>query len=150
MKLNEFTAQPGATKVAYRKGRGAGSGSGKTAGRGHKGQKSRSGGGVRWGFEGGQIPYFRRVPKRGFNNKRFAKKYVVLPLDRLNVFEDGDTVDMETLKAKGVVSFAHNIDGIKLMAAREEFNKKLIVKVAKVTDGAKKQIEQAGGTIEEV
>ncbi|HHX37598.1 MAG TPA: 50S ribosomal protein L15 [Clostridiaceae bacterium] len=150
MKLNEFTANPGATKVAYRKGRGAGSGNGKTAGRGHKGQKARSGGGVRPGFEGGQIPYFRRVPKRGFNNKRFAKRYVTLPLDRLNVFADGDTVDMQALKEKGVVAFAHTVDGIKLLAAREEFNKKLTVKVAKVTSGAKEQIEQAGGTVEEV
>ena len=99
MKLNEFTAQPGATKVAYRKGRGAGSGSGKTAGRGHKGQKSRSGGGVRWGFEGGQIPYFAGA-RCGFNNKRFAKKIRSLTAERLNVFEDGDTVDMETLKPK--------------------------------------------------
>ncbi len=150
MKLNALTAIPGATQKAYRKGRGAGSGNGKTAGRGHKGQNARSGGGVRPGFEGGQIPYFRRVPKRGFNNTRFAKKYVAIPVDRLNVFEAGDVVDMASLEAKGVVSFPHNIDGIKLLAGTSELSKKLTVKVAKVTAGAKEQIEKAGGSIEEV
>lgn len=149
MKLNDFRAIPGAAKPAYRKGRGAGSGNGKTAGRGHKGQKARSGGGVRLGFEGGQIPYFRRVPKRGFNNARFAKQFVTLPLDRLEVFEDGAVVDMQTLSDRGVVSFSHNIDGIKILAARGEFTKKLTVKAAKVTAGARAQIEKAGGQVEE-
>lgn len=149
MKLNEFTTVPG-TKTAFRKGRGHGSGNGKTAGRGHKGQKSRSGGGVRPGFEGGQMPYFRRVPKRGFNNKRFAMEYVTLPLDRLQVFEDGTVVDQQLLQESGVVSFHHRIDGIKILAARGEFTKKLTVKAAKFTAGAKEQIEKAGGTTEEV
>lgn len=150
MKLNSFTAIPGATREAYRKGRGAGSGNGKTAGRGHKGQNARSGGGVRPGFEGGQIPFFRRVPKRGFNNKRFAKKYVTLPLDRLEVFEDGTVVDLKMLESAGVVSFPHHVDGLKLLAAKGDFTKKLTVKVAKITSGAKEQVEKVGGTVEEV
>jgi large subunit ribosomal protein L15 len=149
MKLNEFTAVPGA-KTAFRKGRGHGSGNGKTAGRGHKGQKARSGGGVRPGFEGGQMPYFRLVPKRGFNNTRFATKYVTLPLDRLQVFEDGTVVDQKLLAESGVVTFNHQIDGVKILAASGEFNKKLTVRVAKFTAGAKAQIENAGGTAEEV
>lgn len=150
MKLNTLTAVPGATQKAYRKGRGAGSGNGKTAGRGHKGQNARSGGGVRPGFEGGQIPYFRRVPKRGFNNARFAKKYVAITVDRLSAFNDGDVVDMAALKEKGIVAFPHNIDGIKVLAGSGDFSKKLTIKVAKATAGAKEQIEKAGGTVEEV
>ncbi len=149
MKLNEFTAAPGAARTAYRKGRGPGSGNGKTAGRGHKGQKARSGGGVRPGFEGGQTPYFRQVPKRGFNNKRFAKDYVVIPADRLNLFADGDVVDMESVRAKGVAKFSHDKDGIKIVAGKEALNKKLTVRGAKLTAGAREQIEKAGGSVEE-
>lgn len=149
MKLNQFTAIPGANTPAYRKGRGPGSGNGKTGGRGHKGQKARSGGGVRPGFEGGQTPLFRLIPKRGFNNKRFATNYVSIPLYRLDRFEEGEVVTQESLKAKGVIKFNKSIDGIKILGTGE-LNKKLHVKAAKFTATAKEKIEKAGGTTEEV
>lgn len=149
MKLNELKAIPGANTPAYRKGRGPGSGNGKTSGRGHKGQKARSGGGVRPGFEGGQTPLFRRIPKRGFNNKRFAAVYVTVPLSRLDRFEEGAVVDAESLKARGVVSFGKHIDGIKILG-NGELNKKLIVRASKFTASAKEKIEKVGGTAEEV
>lgn len=149
MKLNEFKAIPGANTQAYRKGRGPGSGNGKTGGRGHKGQKARSGGGVRPGFEGGQTPLFRLIPKRGFNNKRFATQYVEVTLSLLNRFEDGATVDQESLKALGIVKCNKSVDGIKVLGTGE-LTKKLTVKAAKFTVGAKEKIEKAGGTVEEV
>ena len=103
MKLNELSPAVGSTKEAYRKGRGHGSGNGKTAGRGHKGQKARSGGGTRIGFEGGQMPLARRIPKRGFNNI-FAKPLEIINLSALDKFEDGETVTAEALLAKGILS----------------------------------------------
>lgn len=149
MKLNELGPNKGANLQAYRKGRGAGSGNGKTAGRGHKGQKARSGGGVRWGFEGGQTPLFRRVPKRGFNNKNFATHYIELPVSRLNIFEDGTEVDLALLKERGVVKFSKAFDALKILGGGE-LTKKLTVSAAKFTSSAKQQIEQAGGTVREV
>lgn len=149
MKLNEFQAVAGAHTSPYRKGRGPGSGNGKTAGRGHKGQNARSGGGVRPGFEGGQMPLYRRLPKRGFNNSRFATKYITVPLVRLERFEDGTVVDADLLKKSGVVSFGKKHDGIKILGTGE-LTKKLTVKAAKFTVQAKEKIEKAGGTAEEV
>ncbi len=149
MKLNNFTANPATATKAYRKGRGPGSGNGKTAGRGHKGQKARSGGGVRVGFEGGQTPLFRRVPKRGFNNTRFATKYVELPITRLNVLEDGSVVDLASVKEAGIISFNHQVDGLKILGGGK-LEKKLHVKAAKFTASAKQAILDAGGQAEEV
>ena len=102
MKLHELSPAPGSVKDVFRKGRGAGSGNGKTAGKGHKGQNARSGGGVRIGFEGGQLPLYRKLPKRGFNN-RFATVYSIVNVKDLNSFEDGDTVNLEKLMAAGIV-----------------------------------------------
>lgn len=102
MKLHELSPAPGSAKAAFRKGRGNGSGSGKTAGKGHKGQNARSGGGVRPGFEGGQMPLQRRIPKRGFNNI-FATRYAAINVSALNVFEDGAVVDADAIVAKGIV-----------------------------------------------
>ncbi len=150
MKLNTISKVPGSSKPNYRKGRGAGSGNGKTAGRGHKGQKARSGGGVRPGFEGGQMPLFRRLPKRGFNNKRFAVKYLVLSVDRLNEFEDGSDVSFESVIAQGLASVSKAVDGGLKVIGNAELKKKLNVKAAKFTASAKEAIEKAGGTAEEV
>lgn len=150
MELNKLTANPGATKKAYRKGRGPGSGNGKTAGRGHKGQKARSGGGVRWGFEGGQTPLFRRLPKRGFNNTRFAKKFMEIPLSRLQQFEDGTVVDIDVIRESGLIKISEKYDGIKILGGSGEFNRKLTVRAAKFTASAKEAITQAGGQAEEV
>ena len=105
MKLHELSPAEGSVKPAWRKGRGPGSGNGKTAGKGHKGQNARSGGGVRPGFEGGQIPLYRKLPKRGFNN-RFAKEYAIVNLDALNSFNDGDTVNLEALMSCGKIKKA--------------------------------------------
>ncbi len=149
MKLNEMQANPGASPKAYRKGRGSGSGNGKTAGRGHKGQNARSGGGVRWGFEGGQTPLFRRLPKRGFNNKRFANNYIEISLGRLQQFEDGTVVDLDKIRESGLVKFNNNNDGIKILGGGE-FTRKLTVRAAKFTASAREAIEQAGGQAEEV
>ena len=144
MKLNELKPAEGSAKAAWRKGRGAGSGNGKTAGRGHKGQKARSGGGVRPGFEGGQIPLYRRLPKRGFNNK-FAKTYASLNVEALNQYEDGAVVDIETLIAEGVLK--NEFDGLKILG-RGEVTKKVTVKAVKFTASAKAKIEAAGGKAE--
>ncbi len=146
MQIHELSPMPGSTHVDKRKGRGHATGNGKTAGRGHKGQKARSGGGVRIGFEGGQMPLARRIPKRGFNNI-FAK-----PLDALNVsvleqFEDGDVVDAATLLAKGVLS--HCKYGVKFLG-EGELTKKLTVKAAAFSATAKEKIEAAGGKAEVV
>ena len=144
MKLHELSPAPGSNKNSYRKGRGAGSGNGKTAGKGHKGQNARSGGGVRPGFEGGQMPLARRLPKRGFNNI-FAVKYAAVNVSKLNQFEDGAVVDAQALKEAGIVKKA--MDGIKILG-NGEISKKLTVKAAKFTTSAKEKIEQAGGKAE--
>jgi len=149
MKLNELKASPGASKKAYRKGRGVGSGNGKTGGRGHKGQNSRAGGGVRPGFEGGQMPLYRRLPKRGFNNKRFAVVYIEVNVGDLDRFADGMTVDIATLAEAGVVSVPKVNEGIKILG-NGELTRKLTVKAKAFTSGAKEKIEKAGGTAEEV
>ena len=144
MKLHELSPAPGSTKEAYRKGRGSGSGNGKTAGRGHKGQKARSGGGVRPGFEGGQMPLQRRVPKRGFNNI-FALEFISINVDVLNQFEDGAVVDAETISKAGIVK--NTRDGIKILG-RGELTKKLTVIATAFSVTAKEKIEAAGGKAE--
>ena len=146
MKLHELTPAAGATKPAYRKGRGAGSGNGKTAGRGHKGQWARSGGGVRPGFEGGQMPLARRLPKRGFNNI-FGTTYATVNVEVLNRFEDGTEVTVELLLETGVISKA--LDGVKILG-NGELTKKLTVKAAAFSASAKEKIEAAGGKAEVV
>ena len=144
MKLNELSPAPGSKTEGKRKGRGAGTGNGKTAGRGHKGQNARSGGGVRPGFEGGQMPIYRRLPKRGFNNI-FAKKYTEINVSDLNKFEDGAVVDAALLKEAGVISKI--LDGV-VVLGRGEITKKITVKAARVTAGAAQKIEAAGGKVE--
>ena len=144
MKLHELSPAPGSVKDSFRKGRGAGSGNGKTAGRGHKGQKARSGGGVRPGFEGGQMPLQRRIPKRGFNNI-FASEYVSINVDVLNRFEDGAVVDAEAISKAGIVK--NTRDGIKILG-RGELTKKLTVVAAAFSATAKEKIEAAGGKAE--
>ncbi|MBQ3023329.1 MAG: 50S ribosomal protein L15 [Clostridia bacterium] len=144
MKLNELSPALGSKTEGKRKGRGAGSGNGKTAGRGHKGQNARSGGGVRPGFEGGQMPIYRRLPKRGFTNI-FAKKYTEINVSDLNKFEDGTVVDATLLKETGVISKI--LDGV-VVLGRGELTKKVTVKVARVTKGAAEKIEKAGGKVE--
>ena len=146
MKLHELSPAPGSKKAAWRKGRGAGSGNGKTAGRGHKGQNARTGGGVRPGFEGGQIPLYRRLPKRGFTNSLFKKEYAIINLETLDkLFNDGDTVSLETLLENGVVK--KELNGLKVLA-RGEITKKLTVKAAIFSAAAKEKIEAAGGKAE--
>lgn len=147
MKLNEMTSVGDAK--AFRKGRGPGSGNGKTSGRGHKGQNSRSGGGVRPGFEGGQMPLYRRLPKRGFNNKRFADHYIVINVGALEGFADGTTVDSVLLADTGLLSVPKVNDGIKVLG-NGELTKKLTVKAKSFSASAKEKIEKAGGTVLEV
>ncbi len=144
MRLDELKPSAGSTFKVKRVGRGIGSGNGKTAGKGHKGQNARSGGGVRPGFEGGQMPLYRRLPKRGFNNI-FAKKYVTINVEVLDRFEDGQEVTPELLKEVGVISKV--ADGVKFLG-RGEVTKKLTVKAAKFTESAKEKIEKAGGKAE--
>ena len=144
MKLNELSPAPGSKTEGKRKGRGAGTGNGKTAGRGHKGQNARSGGGVRPGFEGGQMPIYRRLPKRGFKNI-FANKYTEINVSDLNRFEDGTVVDAALLKETGVISKI--LDGV-VVLGRGEIEKKITVKAARVTKGAAQKIEAAGGKVE--
>ena len=146
MKLNELSPAVGSAKAAYRKGRGAGSGNGKTAGKGHKGQNARSGGGVRPGFEGGQLPLYRKLPKRGFKN-RFAVNYAIVNVDSLNKFENGAVVDLEALKATRLVR--KELDGLKILGSGE-LTKALTVKANVFSAAAKEKIEAAGGKIEEV
>ncbi len=147
MKLNELTSSGNAK--AFRKGRGVGSGNGKTAGRGHKGQNSRSGGGVRPGFEGGQMPLYRRLPKRGFNNTRFATDYIEINVSDLEKFADGTTVDSAVLADSGILSVSKVNDGIKVLGSGE-LTKKLVVKAKKFSASAKEKIENAGGSALEV
>ncbi len=146
MKLNELTPAAGSAKAAWRKGRGPGSGNGKTAGKGHKGQNARSGGGVRPGFEGGQLPLYRKLPKRGFNNK-FAVNYAIVNVSALNVFEDGAVVDLATLVEKRIVR--KPLDGLKVLG-NGELTKKITVKATVFSATAKEKIEAAGGKTEEV
>lgn len=144
MKLHSLKSSEGSTKNSYRKGRGHGSGNGKTAGKGHKGQNARSGGGVRPGFEGGQMPLYRRLPKIGFTNI-FATKYATINVSSLNSFEDGTEVTPELLKASGVLKSLK--DGVKILG-NGDLNKKLIVKASKFTKSAVEKIEAAGGKAE--
>jgi len=146
MKLNELTPAAGSKTVAKRKGRGIGTGNGKTGGKGHKGQKARSGGSIRPGFEGGQMPLQRRLPKRGFNNI-FALEYTTVNVERLNAFEDGAVVSAAELIAKGIINKER--DGVKFLG-RGEVTKKLTVRAAKFTESAKEKIEAAGGKAEVV
>ena len=149
MKLHELSPAAGSTKENFRKGRGAGSGNGKTAGKGHKGQNARSGGGVRPGFEGGQLPLYRKLPKRGFNNSRFAKEYTVVNVDVIEkLFNDGDVVDAEALLNKGVVS-GIAADGVKVLG-KGDLTKNLTVKAAVFSATAKEKIEAVGGKTEVV
>ncbi len=148
MKLHELSPAEGSVKAGFRKGRGPGSGNGKTAGKGHKGQNARSGGGVRPGFEGGQLPLYRKLPKRGFNNVRFGKKYVIVNVGTLNDnFNDGDVVDCATLLSNGII---HKVfDGVKVLG-EGEIAKKLTVKAAIFSASAKEKIEAVGGKTEVV
>ena len=144
MKLNHLTATPGATKERKRIGRGYGSGNGKTAGKGHKGQKARAGHGQQPGFEGGQMPLQRRIPKRGFNNI-FAKEIVSVNVGTLNKFEDGAAVDAAALIQAGIIK--KSCDGVKILS-NGELNKKLTVKANAFSEAAKAKIEAAGGKAE--
>ncbi len=137
-------ATEGARSTKKRIGRGLGSGNGKTAGKGHKGQNARSGGGVAIGFEGGQTPFFKRMPKRGFTNFT-RKEYAIVNVEDLNKFEDGVTVDFAAVKAAGLVK--KELDGLKVLG-NGKLEKKLTVKAAKFSASAKKAIEEAGGTAE--
>ena len=147
MKLHELSPAEGSVKDGFRKGRGPGSGNGKTAGKGHKGQNARSGGGVRPGFEGGQLPLYRKLPKRGFNNYRFAKKYAVINVASLNKFNDGEVVDFAALLAKGIINEVY--DGVKVLG-EGELAKKLTVVAAVFSASAKEKIEAVGGKTEVV
>ena len=144
MNLHELSPAAGSTHVGKRKGRGAGTGNGKTAGRGHKGQKARSGGGVRVGFEGGQMPLARRVPKRGFNNI-FAKPLEIINLSALNAFSDGDTVTAEALLERGILSKC--VYGYKVLG-NGKITKKLTVEASAFSKSAQEAIEAAGGKAE--
>lgn len=146
MKLQELRPAEGARRKPKRVGRGTGSGLGRNAGKGEKGQNSRTGGGVRIGFEGGQLPLFRRLPKRGFTNI-FAKEYETINVDRLNSFEDGTVVTTELLVEKRIISKVK--DGVKILG-NGELTKKLTVKAAKFSKVAAQKIEAAGGKIEVV
>ena len=144
MKLHELHPAEGSTTAAKRLGRGTGSGLGKTSGKGHKGAKARSGGGKRPGFEGGQMPLYRRVPKRGFNNV-FGTEYAEVNVERLEVFNDGDVVNAQALLEKKIIR--KELDGVKVLGGGE-LTKKLTVSVDKVTESAKEKIEAAGGKVE--
>jgi len=144
MKLNELKPPKGAVKKGKRKGQGPGSGNGKTAGRGEKGAKSRTGYSAKLGFEGGQMPLIRRIPKRGFKN--FTRKtYQIVNLEQLNTYNDGETVNHETLKAMGIISSL--LKPVKVLG-NGELTKKLTVHVEKVSGTAKKMIEEKGGSVE--
>ena len=146
MKLHELTPAEGSARAAWRKGRGTGSGNGQTAGKGHKGQNARSGGGVRPGFEGGQFPIYRQHPKRGFKN-HFAKNYAIVNVADLEKFVDGTEVDLDVLMAAKIVR--KPMDGLKVLG-NGELTKKLTVKAAVFSAAAKEKIEAVGGKAEEV
>ena len=145
MKLNSIYPNEGSTKTRKRVGRGVGSGTGKTSGKGEKGQNARSGGGVRPGFEGGQLPLFRRLPKRGFSNAKFKTRYAVINLSDLNRFEDGAVVTPELLKEMGLLK--NQLDGVKVLG-NGTLEKKLVVKAHKFSSVAQEQIEKLGGKAE--
>ena len=145
MKLNSIVAPDGAKHDRKRVGRGVGSGLGKTSGRGHKGQNARSGGGVRPGFEGGQLPLFRRLPKRGFKNALFKVRYAVINLSDLDKFEEGAVVTPELLKEMGLIK--KQLDGVKVLG-NGTLTKKLTVKANKFSDAALREIEKIGGKAE--
>ena len=147
MKLFELQPAPGSKKLPNRKGRGIGTGNGKTAGKGHKGQNARAGGGVRPGFEGGQMPLYMRLPKRGFNNYEFATKYTEVNVSALNMFDDDTVVTEEMLKSSGLAKKI--IDGVAILG-NGELTKKLTVKATKFTKTATVKIEAAGGKVEVV
>ena len=144
MKLYELAPAPGANVDVYRKGRGHGSGNGKTSGKGHKGQKARSGGSIRPGFEGGHMPLQRQIPKRGFVNI-FATRYAVINVEDLEVFENGAVVDEQALVEAGLLK--KTLDGVKVLG-RGELTKKLTVNVAAFSESAKQKIEEVGGKAE--
>ena len=145
MRLNNLKPRPGAKHRTKRLGCGESSGLGKTCGRGHKGQKARSGGGVRIGFEGGQMPIFRRLPKKGFSNVRFATVYGIANLDELDArFEDGATVDESALRASGIIN--GRFDGVKILGTGD-VSKKLNIVADKVSKSAREKIEKAGGSV---
>ena len=144
MDLNSLKPSPGSRRSKKRLGRGIGSGLGKTAGRGQKGQNSRSGGGVPAGFEGGQMPLHRRLPKRGFHNQ-FAKNFIEVNVGQLSAFESGAVVDAEALRAAGIVKKTG--DGVKILG-NGEIGQPLTVRVHRISAGARSKIEAAGGTVE--
>ena len=144
MKLHELAPAAGSTTAAKRLGRGVGSGLGKTSGKGHKGAKARSGGGKRPGFEGGQMPLYRRVPKKGFTNI-FRMEYAEVNVGQLEVFTEGTVVNVELLKAAGIIK--KTLDGVKVLG-NGELTKKLTVEAAKFTESAKEKIEAVGGKAE--
>ncbi len=146
MKLYELSPAEGSAKKSFRKGRGPGSGNGKTAGKGHKGQNARSGGGVRPGFEGGQLPLYRKLPKRGFYN-RFGKEYAIVNVADLNCFEDGATVDLAALLEARIIRKPY--DGLKVLG-NGELSKKVTVVASVFSASAKEKIEAAGGKTEVV
>ena len=145
MKLNCMYAPVGAKQTRKRVGRGPGSGLGKTSGKGHKGQNARSGGGVRPGFEGGQLPLFRRLPKRGFKNSLFKTRYAVINLSDLDKFEEGAVVTPELLKEMGLIK--KQLDGVKVLG-NGTLTKKITVKANKFSDAALREIEKIGGKAE--
>ncbi|ADN01484.1 50S ribosomal protein L15 [Spirochaeta thermophila] len=145
MSAKEIIVPSGAAKASRRVGRGPGSGKGKTSGKGHKGQNARSGGGVRPGFEGGQMPLYRRLPRRGFNNGAFRKEYAVLNLEILNEkFNDNEVVNLETLKQKRIIR--RSVESVKILG-NGRITKKLTVEVPAISASAKLQIESAGGKV---
>ena len=144
MKLHELAPAPGANTESYRRGRGHGSGNGKTAGKGHKGQKARSGGSIRPGFEGGQMPLQRQIPKRGFKNI-FATQYAIVNVGDLEIFENGTVVNEQTLVEAGLLK--KTLDGVKVLG-NGELTKQLTVEVAAFSESAKQRIEEVGGKAE--
>lgn len=149
MALHDLKPPVGATKNPKRKGRGPGSGNGKTAGKGHKGQKARSGGKVALGFEGGQMPLHRRLPKRGFRNGKFRKVWEIVNLRDLERFDTGSVVDWASLSDAGLVRKPGSANGVKILGSGD-LTVKLTVKAAKFSESAKSKIEAAGGTVEVV
>ena len=145
MKLHELRPSEGAFKTRKRVGRGVASGHGKTSGKGHKGQNARSGGGVRPGFEGGQLPLYRRLPKRGFSNARFKVEYAVINLSDLNRFDNDAVITPELLKEMGLLK--NQLDGVKVLG-NGTLEKKLVVKAHKFSSRAKEEIEKLGGKVE--
>lgn len=147
MKLFELNPTQGSKKAPMRKGRGPGSGNGKTAGKGHKGQNARAGGGVRPGFEGGQMPFYMRMPKRGFNNKVFAKVYAEVNVSDLDIFDNGIIVTAQLLREKGLIKKIN--DGVAILG-NGEITKKLTVQASRFTKTASEKIEATGGKVEVV